>query len=140
VLFLQAAVEALPEELNGLASQVTVQFPWGSLLRGVLGADEVLLGNLRRLCSPLARLIVTVGLDPERDRFEWERLDLPRIQIADVETILAERYHEAGFRIVQAEELSAIDLSQLHSSWARRLNRSPSRSFLRIVAEAEQTQ
>jgi 16S rRNA (adenine(1408)-N(1))-methyltransferase len=135
-MFVQAAVESLPEELEGIASEVTVQFPWGSLLRGVLGADKVVMGNLRQLCSPLARLFVTVGLDPERDRFEWERLEMPRTSLDEVETVLAKRYSEIGFGIVRAEELSATDLSQLQSSWARRIHRSPSRSFLRIVAEA----
>ena len=32
VLFLQAAVEDLPSELDGVADEVHVHFPWGSLL------------------------------------------------------------------------------------------------------------
>lgn len=136
MLFLQAAVEDLPGELNSIASEVTVQLPWGSLLRGVLGANEVVLRNLRRVCSPLARLTVIAGLDPQRDRFEWERLGLKDISLDYLERVLAAKYRKAGFRILHAEALSATDLSQLHSSWARRLDRSSTRSFFRIVAEA----
>ncbi len=33
-LFIQAAVEALPEELEGIADEVHIHFPWGSLLKG----------------------------------------------------------------------------------------------------------
>jgi 16S rRNA (adenine(1408)-N(1))-methyltransferase len=136
VLFLQAAVEDLPEELNGIASEVTVQFPWGSLLRGVAGADEGVLSNLRRVCLPTAQLSVILALNPERDHFEWERLGLEMISLDYLERVLAARYRQAGFRILRAKELSATDLSQLHTSWARRLHQSPSRSFLGIVAEA----
>src|SRR5712692_3427130 len=32
VLFLQAAVEDLPPELDGLADEIHIHFPWGSLL------------------------------------------------------------------------------------------------------------
>lgn len=137
VLYLQAAVEDLPKEMNGIASEVTVQFPWGSLLRGVAGADEGVLSNLRRVCLPGAQLSVILALDPERDQFEWERLGLGKISFDYLERVLVAKYQAAGFRILRAKELSATDLSQLHSSWARRLHRSPARSFFRIVAVAE---
>ena len=81
VLLVQAAVENLPEELEGIASEVLVQFPWGSLLRGVAARDAVVMSNLRRACLPNALLQVTLGLDLERDRCEWERLELPAITI-----------------------------------------------------------
>jgi hypothetical protein len=37
---------------------VTVQFPWGSLLRGVLGVDGPVLENLVRIAAPGATLTV----------------------------------------------------------------------------------
>ena len=43
VLFVQAAVENLPAELQGIATEVHVQFPWGSLLRGVAAGDEIVM-------------------------------------------------------------------------------------------------
>src|ERR1043166_1451856 len=39
VLFIQSAIEDLPEELNGVANEVHVHFPWGSLLRAVATGD-----------------------------------------------------------------------------------------------------
>ena len=42
-LFVVAAAEAPPRELIGLADEVRILFPWGSLLRGVLGQDNRLL-------------------------------------------------------------------------------------------------
>jgi 16S rRNA (adenine(1408)-N(1))-methyltransferase len=34
VVFLQAAVEELPDELTGIADEVHVQFPWGKFAQG----------------------------------------------------------------------------------------------------------
>ena len=39
-LFVVAAAERVPEELHGVADELTILFPWGSLLRGVLALDK----------------------------------------------------------------------------------------------------
>ena len=139
VLFVQASVEDLPAELDAIAAEVFVQFPWGSLLRGVAGGDEEVLRNLRRICLPKARLHVIIGVDPQRDRREWERLELPRISFDDVNTVLDRRYCHAGFRIVAIEQLSKSNRVEFQTSWAKRLMTGCGRSFIRIVAEAGET-
>jgi hypothetical protein len=40
VLFIQAAIENLPEELDATADEIHIHFPWGSLLRAVISGDE----------------------------------------------------------------------------------------------------
>ena len=45
-LFVVADALALPEELNGVATRVTINFPWGSLLRGLLTGHPGLLAGL----------------------------------------------------------------------------------------------
>ena len=134
-LFVQAAVENLPEELDGIASEVLVQFPWGSLLRGVVAGDAVVMRNLRRICLPQALLHVTLGIDLEKDTREWQRLGLPAISI-EYSTVLAARYLKAGLRIVEAKQISMGDVDELHTSWARRLRGSSSRSLMVITARA----
>src|SRR5262245_40178432 len=41
LLFIQAAAEELPSELDGVADEVHTHFPWGSLLRALALGDEV---------------------------------------------------------------------------------------------------
>ena len=57
---------------------------------------------------PGAPLQVTLGLDLERDRFEWERLELPEISMDYIRTVLAERYGKAGFCINEAKAGLAV--------------------------------
>ena len=75
VLFIQAAVEDLPPELDGVADEVHVHFPWGSLLRAVSTGDIEVLSNVRRICSPGALLEVVIGTRSRsrsvRDRTSW---------------------------------------------------------------------
>lgn len=136
VLFLQTAVEALPPELDGIADEVNVSFPWGSLLRAVATGDKLVLDNLRRICSPNALLKVTIGLDTGRDQTEIERLELPSLSAAYTKSVLAARYKDSGFRIVVTDNVASWDALEFRTSWAKRLKENPHRSFIRIVARA----
>jgi 16S rRNA (adenine(1408)-N(1))-methyltransferase len=136
VLFVQAAVEDLPIELDGVADEIHIHFPWGSLLRAVLSADARVLGNLRRICAPLCMLEIVVGLDPERDRAEIERLELPTLSEGYLETILSDKYRAAGFDVLETGQLSQADWSQLQTSWARKLQGNTMREVVYLIARA----
>lgn len=136
VLFIQSAVEDLPPELNGIADEVHVHFPWGSLLRGMATGERAVLNNLRRICSSGALLEVVIGLDPERDRSETERLGLQPLSLTYIDSILRSNYSDAGFEILERGAISPSEWPELQTSWAKRLRGSASRSLVYIVARA----
>ena len=136
VLFLQSSVEDLPSELDGVADEVHVHFPWGGLLRAVAMGDMAILQNLRRVCSVGALLEVVIGLDPERDRSEMERLGLETISAAYINSVLVSRYKDAGFEVLEAGALPASEWSRLQTSWAKRLKGNANRTLVYIVARA----
>lgn len=136
ILFAQSAVETLPDELEGVANEVYINFPWGSLLRAVVIGDESVLKELRRICAPNALLRVVVGLDDERDRAEIDRLKLPPLSPDYVNASLIAKYRKAGFEIVETVSFTSAALPALHTSWARRLQRRSTRTFVRIVARS----
>lgn len=92
VLFIQASVENLPEELNNTADEIHIHFPWGSLLRAVVLGDEGVLENLRRICALECLLEIVIGIDERRDKSEIERLRLPAISAEYLETFLFPKY------------------------------------------------
>lgn len=136
VLFLQAAVEDLPVELDGIANEVHVHFPWGSLLRAVTVCDQQVLQNIRRVCAPGALLEVVIGLDPERDRTEIERLQLPTLSIEHIDSTLSSQYSNAGFEISERGTILPSEWPDLQTSWAKRLKGNTSRALLYIIARA----
>lgn len=136
VLFIQAAVEDLPPELETVADEVHIHFPWGSLLRGAATGERAMLDSLRRICAAGALLEVVIGLDPERDRSEIERLGLPPLSLSYIDSVLFHRYAEAGFEIFERGILSASAWRTLHTSWAKRLQGNANRSLLYLIARA----
>ena len=61
LLFVIANAQSLPHELHGLASHVTINFPWGSLLDGLLTADPCLMRGLESISSPHASFEVRLN-------------------------------------------------------------------------------
>ena len=53
-----------------------------------------------------------------------------------INAVLGGGYKNAGFKIVKTETLASMDWPELQTSWAMRLKGNPSRSLIRIVAEA----
>jgi 16S rRNA (adenine(1408)-N(1))-methyltransferase len=114
-LFVVAAVEALPRELDGLADLVTVHFPWGSLLRGLLGADPVTMTGLTRVMRPGATLSMLLS-STDRDRGAGlEPLQEPAVRA------LAASYATWGLAVTEARPAAAADVAAAHSTWGKRL-------------------
>jgi 16S rRNA (adenine(1408)-N(1))-methyltransferase len=131
----RAAVEELPFELDSVASEIRINFPWGSLLRGVATGDQVVLVNLRRICTSNALLKIIIGLDFDKDHSEIDRLGLSKFEIGYINSVLDAAYRKAGFELVGTQNIVPSGPEFL-TSWAKRLRTSRNRSFIRIVARA----
>jgi 16S rRNA (adenine(1408)-N(1))-methyltransferase len=136
VLFIQSSVEDLPEELDGVADEVHVHFPWGSLLAAVATGASDVISNLRRMCSTGALLEIVLGLDPSRDAAELERLQIERVDVAFIDTVLGPLYLSAGFEIVERGILPEAEWTKFHTTWAKRLKSGKGRLLTYIIAKA----
>jgi trans-aconitate methyltransferase len=56
LLFVIASAQALPRELHGLVSHITINFPWGSLLTSLLTDDPRLMQGLASISRSTASL------------------------------------------------------------------------------------
>jgi 16S rRNA (adenine(1408)-N(1))-methyltransferase len=137
VLFLQAAIEDLPDELNCVADEVHIHFPWGSLLHAVASGETTMLHSLRRLCRDEALLEVIIGSDAKRDAAELERLKVRSLSVSMVDSLLTPAYTAAGFEITERGESLPADWPDLQTSWAKRLRNNPDRSLLYFIARAK---
>jgi 16S rRNA (adenine(1408)-N(1))-methyltransferase len=136
VLFVHASIEALPAELDGVADEVHIHFPWGSLLRAVASGEAAALRSLRRICAPEAVLEIIIGLDPQRDKSEIESLSLEPVTPEFLETTLIPRYEAAGFEVLEKGILAAAEWPKLKTSWAKRLQGNAGRALVYIIARA----
>ena len=125
-LFVIANACALPQELYGCASRVTINFPWGSLLRGLLEPEPGLLNGLRAVMRPGARLAVRLNASALSEA-GWG-LAAGGEQIQDV---LA----NAGFKLRAPQRLDAAALRACDSTWAKRMafGRCPEGLLLNVI-------
>ena len=137
LMFVQAAIEDLPAELNDTADEIHIHFPWGSLLRAVASGDVEVLKNLHRVSAPGCLLEVVIGIDPVRDQTEVARLELPPLSADYIRTVLTSKYQTAGFKIRECGNGAPAEWAHLKSSWARRLQHNDRREVVYFIAEAQ---
>ena len=115
LLFVVAAAETPPPELLGLADEVRILFPWGSLLRGVLGADERVARGIAGLARPGGRVSAIVSVT-SRDGLDG----IASLDPAGLAGI-ADAARRSGLRLTAARRLDAEDVRATRSTWGRRL-------------------
>ena len=115
-MFFAAGVEGLVgTPLAGHADLVTVQFPWGSLLRGIVGLDDAALCGVASLLVPDGRLEVLASVVPSDGVPGMVCLD------AGAEPTIRGAWSAAGLRLTAMRLASAAEVAASGSTWARRL-------------------
>ena len=118
-MFVLATAEAPPEEFRALAGRVTVLFPWGSLLRGCLGADASVAEGIATLLTPQGTLELLLA-PADRDGL----VGLPAYPAAVIEAATT-TFDALGLRLVEARPATDVEVRASGSSWARRLLSNP---------------
>ena len=115
-MFFAAGAETLVDTpLTGRVDLVTVTFPWGSLLRGVLGLHADALAGVAALVTPGGRLEILASVVAS-DRVDGISSLDPSWEPAIRRSWCAARLDLASMRLATNDEVVAS-----RSSWARRL-------------------
>lgn len=124
-LFLRSAAEDLPGALEGLAHELTVHYPWGSLLRAVVDPNPEVLGRIARLGRPGGRLRILVNASAVPGLFASLRATgSPTAgvtsdgEVARTKLWLDRGYGEAGIRL----ESCRPEVAPANTSWGARLH------------------
>jgi 16S rRNA (adenine(1408)-N(1))-methyltransferase len=111
-LFVIACAQELPCEFEGLFSHIMINFPWGSLLDGLLAGDPRLMFAMASISRPEARIQVCLNSGA----------------LAEVGSDLntgAGSIHESlsrcGWALEHLHRMEPGDLKKFPSTWARRL-------------------
>jgi hypothetical protein len=117
--------------LAGLAAIITINFPWGSLLTGLLQEVPTPRDGLTTLARPGARLEIRLNAGALAEA-GWS-LDAGGVRIVT-------GLRQAGFRVWPPAAVDAAALSVCPTTWARRLafGRDPRALHIRAVKPARQ--
>jgi 16S rRNA (adenine(1408)-N(1))-methyltransferase len=132
--FVVGTVESLPAELAGSAELVTVNYPWGSLLRAVAGPDVAVLRSVAGLLRPGGRLVALLNLSAADDPAYAERLELPPLDDDHLGERLVPGWRDAGLERVAWWRLAPGEEPEHRTSWGQRLVRGSGRETLAVEA------
>jgi 16S rRNA (adenine(1408)-N(1))-methyltransferase len=118
-LYGKLALADAPGELGGLADELTVLLPWGSLLRAVARAEAPELERLRALCRTGAVVHIVFGYGVA-DASAISSLDLPAPDAPAFAAALSSQYRAAGFAVA-ASPVTADAVRALPTTWAKKL-------------------
>ena len=115
-MFFAAGAETLGDSsLTGRVDLVAITFPWGSLLRGVLGLDSDTLDGVAALVAPGGRVEILASVVPA-DRIEGiSSLD------PSWEPTIRRAWCGAGLELASMRRATNDEVVASRSSWARRL-------------------
>jgi len=115
LLFVVGAAEAPPAELIGLADEVRILFPWGSLLRGLLGRDARVARGIAAIARPGASVTATVSVIAGDGVGDIGALDASTIGR------LGRDLGTAGLRLAGSRPVVRNEVHATRSTWGRRL-------------------
>jgi 16S rRNA (adenine(1408)-N(1))-methyltransferase len=115
--FVRAAAERLPAAVWGIADEIYILMPWGSLLRAVLGREAQILRGIARAGKPGALVHVRVNASILRDERLAATIGLHTPWDERTEMRLRDGYAVAGLRVIRL----AWEYIDTRTSWGRRL-------------------
>jgi len=115
LFFAEGAVRLGDSLFAGRADLLTVTFPWGSLLRGLVGLDPATLAGAAAVLRPGGRLEVLASVVPS-DR-------VPGLDCLDDGAAAAIRaaWRAAGLKLTSMRSATPTEIGASGSSWAGRL-------------------
>ena len=112
LLFVIASAQELPQELMGLVSHLTINFPWGSLLEGLLSGDPRLLHGLNSVSRARAALDLRLNGGALAEAGKTLEAGTDRIYYNLI---------RAGWQLAYPVMMDAGALKKFPSTWAKRL-------------------
>lgn len=133
VLLVLATAEAMPEELKSIADCVTVLFPWGSLLEGIIKPNVKMLEAICGIAKSGAQFEFITTYSDSCEATTIDRRELPELSLEYFNGEYRGTLSKSGFEIVQIELLGNDYVKGFDSKWAKRLAFGRKRDFYRIT-------
>jgi 16S rRNA (adenine(1408)-N(1))-methyltransferase len=135
-LFVLSSIEELPEELNDLANQVFINFPWAGLLKGLLLADASVWNALKRICKPGAFIDILFSYEKTKDKNSFNKAGLPDIDETYLNNIAVPRIGKMGIKVLTVHKMMVEDIKQYPSTWAKKLGFGGDREYFYLRVRA----
>jgi 16S rRNA (adenine(1408)-N(1))-methyltransferase len=135
LLFWTLSMDDAVSGTSGLFDEIHVVLPWGSLLDGMVGFNDVVLGHVLDLGRPGARLSVVLNCRPWRQGHGALRTErLPSPSDPEVMSNMTRFLTDRGWVVGEWARMDEAEARKIESSWARRLASSQPPEYVRFTA------
>lgn len=115
-----AKPEQIPveDQLLGELDRVYINFPWGSLLRGIIHSEPEVIGNIAKLLKPAkdgkpgGDLQILLTYDPAYEQQTMSELNLETLTLPKLQQIAA-TWTQFGLEVKEISSLNQLDLMTL---------------------------
>lgn len=121
VVYVLASIKELPKELNNVANQVFINFPWGSLLRSIVKVEQKAWENLKMIIKKCSFIDIIFGYDPIIDKPEVDRLGLPTLSNKYIQSTMVPKIEALGFKLRNFKKLNTNDLKTYPTTWSKKI-------------------
>jgi hypothetical protein len=112
VLFVIASAQDMPQELYGLISYVTINFPWGSLLKSLLACDSDLMDGLSSIAKQFAQIDI---------RLNGGALAEAGVNLEAGTQMIYDNLNLSGWILKHPSLMNCHTLQNFPTTWAKRL-------------------
>ncbi len=121
LMYIHGVAENLPIELESIADEVQVNFPWGSLLEGIVSVNTVIIQNLVLITKNTGVLqIITTYDDKYEEAFRAER-NLPELSLGYFEDDFKKAILNFGIKIMKVKVLDENEKASILSPWGKKI-------------------
>lgn len=136
LVFVISAIQDIYEGLFDLADEIYINFPWGSLLEGIVKGDQYLLENIYSLSKDKGNIYLTFTYSNIYEAGEIERRGLPLLSLEYLDNVLRNKFMAAGLSIIDYGYLAKDRLKSFGTLWAKRIYLTKDRQVYYIEAKA----
>ena len=132
-LFFCADALNLPDAFKGVATSLSINYPWGSLLKAVVDTQVDILQHMAICARSGASVTLTINLFVFDDEEQRQNLQLPTMNEEYLHQSLMPAWEKAGVVFEQVNFFAAGEDAGVSSTWGGRLTRNSKRPTLQLA-------
>lgn len=121
VLFVVSSIEDITNDLYGIGNKIYVNFPWGSLLEGVVKGNKSILTNISNLLKSDGQVDFVFTYSSIYEEGEIKKRGLPKLSLNYFDKDLRNLFKIGGLNIDDFGYLAENSLKSIGTLWAKKI-------------------
>ena len=134
VIFVHANTDELPNELNSIADEVQINFPWGSLLEGIILGSTSTIKNIKKITKENGYLKITLTYNEKYDDSFKIKKNLPNLTQNYLNNNLKPLVSKHGIEFKNIRKLNYEEKNKTTSPWGKKILSNRNREVYYIEA------